>query len=129
MSDEPKPTDAPTPPADDAPKEAPPAPERRPDRVSLQREKNQSRREKPKAPVPSLQKEQTYGFGQKVDKFDDDMERELQEVMSGVDEKTMYGEPERGKRSEPQPGPKKGRVFRIHGQDVFIEVPGGRSQG
>jgi small subunit ribosomal protein S1 len=130
MSDETKPADTPTAPVDAAPKEAaPPPPERKPDRVSLQREKNQSRREKVRAPVPSLEKEQTYGFGQKVDAFDDEMERELQEVMSGVDEKTMYGEPERGKKPDAPAGPKKGRVYRIHGQDVFIEVPGGRSQG
>src|SRR5262245_2360884 len=116
MSDEPKPTDAPTPPADDAAKEAPPAPERRPERGGGQPEKHPSRREKPKAPVRWLQQERTVGFGQKVDKLDDDTERDRQEAMSGVDEKAMYGEPVRGKRSEPQPGPKKGRVFRIHGQ-------------
>src|SRR6516164_3877772 len=59
MSDETKPADTPTAPVDAAPKEAaPPPPERKPDRVSLQREKNQSRREKVRAPVPSLEKEQ-----------------------------------------------------------------------
>ena len=29
----------------------------------------------------------------------------------------------------PDPGRKKGKVLSVHGQDVFIEVPGGRSQG
>jgi len=32
-------------------------------------------------------------------------------------------------RSRRPEGPKKGKVFRIHGQDVFIDLPGGRSQG
>jgi small subunit ribosomal protein S1 len=82
--------------------------------------------------VPSLQQEQTYGFGKKIDAFDDEMERQLQEAMSGMSEKDLYGEPaqqsRRGKAA-PDAGPKKGKVFRIHGQDVFIDLPGGRTQG
>jgi ribosomal protein S1 len=82
--------------------------------------------------VPSLQQEQSYGFGKRIADFDEDMERQLQEAMSGMSDKDIYGEPaqqaKRGK-STPAEGPKKGKVFRIHGQDVFIDLPGGRTQG
>src|SRR5947209_10864139 len=79
----------------------------------------------------SLEHEQTYGFGKKIDAFDDDMERQLQEAMGGATLEAQLGEPmQYGKRGQPAPeGPKKGKVFRVHGQDVFIDLPGGRSQG
>ncbi len=81
--------------------------------------------------VPSLEKEQSYGFGKKIDAFDAEMERELQEAMAGFNDKEVLGEGVREKRAVPgaDQGKKKGRVFRIHGQDVFIDLPGGRSQG
>ena len=38
--------------------------------------------------------------------------------------------PNRHRRGKPaEEGPKKGKVFRIHGADVFIDLPGGRSAG
>src|SRR5207248_2577189 len=81
-------------------------------------------------PVPSLEKEQTYGFGKKIDEFDADMERELQEAMAGVNDKDLYAEDARRRQAPDEPGgKKKGKVFRVHGQDVFIDLPGGRSQG
>ncbi len=90
-------------------------------------------REKPSQPpgkVRSLEHEQAYGFGKKIDSFDEDMERQLQEAMSGMSDKDMYGEPAaRGGKKTADDGPKKGKVFRIHGQDVFIDLPGGRTQG
>jgi small subunit ribosomal protein S1 len=81
--------------------------------------------------VPSLENEQTYGFGKKIDAFDDELERQLQEAMGGLSDKDLYGDPaEQQKRGKPgEAGPKKGKVFRIHGADVFIDLPGGRTQG
>jgi small subunit ribosomal protein S1 len=113
MSDTDKPTE-PTP---------PPAEEKKPPR-----EKPPQRMDK----VPSLQHEQSYGFGKKIDAFDEEMERQLQEAMSGMSDKDLYGEPAgRGPRGKaaPDAGPKKGKVLRIHGPDVFIDLPGGRTQG
>ena len=81
---------------------------------------------------PSLEHEQTYGFGKKIDAFDDDMERQLQEAMGGLSDKDLYGDPAEQARRHAKPGeegPKKGKVFRIHGADVFIDLPGGRTQG
>ncbi len=116
MSDMEKPTEQTPPPAEQQPTAKPP-------------------REKPPQPsgkVPSLQHEQAYGFGKKIDAFDEEMERQLQEAMSGMSDKDLYGESRpQSARGKPAaaPGPKKGKVFRIHGQDVFIDLPGGRTQG
>lgn len=116
MSDSEKPTET-TPPVSEHPSAAKP-PRENPPRSA--------------GKVPSLQHEQSYGFGKKIDAFDDEMERQLQEAMSGMSDKDLYGEPSqqprRGKTA-PDAGPKKGKVFRIHGQDVFIDLPGGRTQG
>jgi small subunit ribosomal protein S1 len=102
---------------------------RKPERLELLREKQQQTRDPQKVgQVPSLEREQTYGFGKKIDAFDAEMERELQEVMSGVSDRDLLGEQPRG-RPKVEQGPKKGRVFRVHGPDVFIDLPGGRSQG
>jgi small subunit ribosomal protein S1 len=121
MSDTDKPdTPPPTPPPPEQPK--------RPERPARERP---SRHPGP-GRVPSLEQEQTYGFGKKIDAFDDEMERQLQEAMGGLSDKDLYGEPEKqGRRPKPAggEGPKKGKVFRVHGGDVFIDLPGGRSQG
>jgi small subunit ribosomal protein S1 len=117
-----------TPPASQPP---PQAPADKPNRVNLMRDK------KPRGTVnagrvPSLEHEQSYGFGKKIDAFDAEMEQELQEAMSGFDQAALI-EPDPAARQAQAPGsgkgPKKGRVFRIHGPDVFIEMPGSRHQG
>jgi small subunit ribosomal protein S1 len=79
----------------------------------------------------SLEHEQTYGFGKKIDAFDEELEKQLQEAMGGLSDKELYGDPaENARRPKPgEEGPKKGKVFRIHGPDVFIDLPGGRTQG
>jgi small subunit ribosomal protein S1 len=132
MNDMEKPTEAPTP-APEAPAPEKQEAQNKPDRVQLLREKAASRAKPVETPrPPSLQHEVTYGFGKKIDAFDDEMERQLQEAMGGMSTEALLGEPEQhGKRGKPavQEGPKKGKVFRIHGQDVFIDLPGGRSQG
>ncbi len=80
--------------------------------------------------VPSLDQEQVYGFGQKIGAFDADLERELQEAMGGISDKDLYGDNQSNRRAKPAGGEiKKAKVFRIHGQDVFLELPGGRTQG
>jgi ribosomal protein S1 len=116
MSDTEKPTEQ-TPPAAEQQPAAKPPREKPPRQVGK---------------VPSLEHEQAYGFGQKIDTFDEEMERQLQEAMSGLSDKDLYGEtrqpPARGKPAA-EAGPKKGKVFRIHGPDVFIDLPGGRTQG
>jgi small subunit ribosomal protein S1 len=116
MSDTDKPTEPTTPPAEPRPAPAKPPREKPPQTAGR---------------VPSLQHEQSYGFGKRIDAFDEEMERQLQEAMSGMSDKDLYGEPDPRRRGKaaPNTGPKKGKVLRIHGQDVFIDLPGGRTQG
>jgi ribosomal protein S1 len=113
-----------------------PAKEQPPDRAKLFREKAADRQRQATAPppkkVPSLEHEQSYGFGKKIDAFDADMERELQEAMGDFESAALITEgPPQAKRGKAgaAEGPKRGRVFRIHGPDVFIDLVGGRSQG
>jgi small subunit ribosomal protein S1 len=111
MSDNEKP---PTPPPVAAQPEAAPAAEPKP------------------APVPALEPEQVYGAGPRLKELDAAIERELQEAMGGFSEKELYGDPaQQGKPAPAAPGGgrKKGKVFRVHGADVFVDLPGGRSQG
>jgi small subunit ribosomal protein S1 len=84
------------------------------------------------APVPALHPEQVYGSGPRLKELDAEIERELQEAMGGLSEKELYGDPAQQRRQAPAAadgGRKKGKVFRIHGPDVFVDLPGGRSQG
>jgi small subunit ribosomal protein S1 len=124
MSDQEKLNPTPTTPAEQPPAATEPA---KPDRIGLLREKAASRTVEKVGKVPSLEREQSYGFGKKIDAFDAEMERELEEAMTGFSGDQLLAEPKQGERAEG--GPKKGRVFRVHGPDVFIDLPGGRSQG
>ncbi len=126
MSEQDKPADAPVSQIPVPPPEEPLV-GRKPDRIALLREKASKPREKV-GPVPSVEHEQTYGYGKKIDAFDEEMEKELQEAMGGASDKELYGEAPK-KKAEPEKGPQKGRVFRVHGKDVFVDLPGGRSQG
>ena len=82
---------------------------------------------------PSLEEEQRYAGRVSVKEFDDQVERELEEAMSGMSSTDIYGEPEQQKRrkasGEAKPGAIKGKVISVHNADVFVDVPGGRSQG
>src|SRR5207302_10000018 len=69
-----------------------------------------------------------------VKEFDAQVERELEEAMSGLSTKDIYGEPAEQQRRKPaageaKPGALKGKVVSVHNTDVFVDVPGGRSQG
>ncbi len=60
------------------------------------------------------------------------IEDELNQAMSGFDVAAAVAQPETAKKPQAPGTPaqrKKGRVVGIHGKDVFVEVPGGRSQG
>jgi small subunit ribosomal protein S1 len=129
MSDSDKPEVPSTPAQPAQPATQPSQPASQPAERKPERFVRQGRQQTPNTGrVPSLESEQTYGFGKKIDAFDAEMERELQEAMSGFSDKDLLTEAGKGKTQEPA-GPKKGRVFRVHGADVFIDLPGGRSQG
>src|SRR6516162_10082159 len=97
MSDQEKPDPTPTtPPTEQPPAATEPA---KPDRIGLLREKAASRTPEKVGKVPSLEREQSYGFGKKIDAFDADMERELEEAMSGFSGQELLAEPRQGERA------------------------------
>ncbi len=76
--------------------------------------------------VPSL--EETQRYSKRRGQLDDEIERELQEAMGDASFDQLIAEQPK-KPAGGTPGKLKGRIISIHGQDVFVEVPGGRSQG
>lgn len=83
-------------------------------------------------PPPALEPEQVYSTGPRLKDLDAAIERELQEALGGLSEKELFGEPaRRGQKppAGPDQGRKKARVMAVHGNDVFLDVPGGRTQG
>ncbi len=84
--------------------------------------------------VPSLEGAQRYGAGKRRGQLDEEIERELQEALGGANFDQLLTDPNPRQRRQPAapgttPGRLKGRIISIHGQDVFVQVPGGRSQG
>src|SRR5262249_56228670 len=65
--------------------------------------------------------------------LDAEIGRELQEALGDFSAQEALGEPEKGKPQPAQPGEapgrKKGKIIAVHGSDVFVQVPGGRSEG
>jgi len=55
------------------------------------------------------------------------IEDELKSAMEGFDEGELFTDAK--SKAPAPPGQKKGRVVAIHGEDVFVDVPGGRAQG
>jgi small subunit ribosomal protein S1 len=85
-------------------------------------------------PVPALSDEQMFGGPPpKLRDLDAEIAGELEAAMAGFSEKELLVEEPRkakGQEAGPAPSPrKKGKVMAIHGPDVFIDIPGGRSQG
>jgi small subunit ribosomal protein S1 len=115
-----------------------PAPQA-PDKIALLRAAQRAEAEeaKPKpqpkmAPPPQLAPEQVYGAGPRIRELDAQIEQELQEAMSGLSDRELYGEPQSGKPkapATPDQGRKKARVLSVRSPDVFLEVPGGRAPG
>lgn len=106
---------------------APPAGQRR-----YQDRKPRERRESQYTPVPSLEHE--IRPGPNLRDLDAEIERELQEALAGGDAEGMLAEAARGgkqpaSQADQTPGRKKGKIISIRGADVFVQVPGGRSEG
>ncbi len=88
------------------------------------------RRERVVNPVPSLQQELRPKPSLKD--LDAEIASDLEAAMAGISEKDFFAaESATAARQsgESQPARKKGKVMSVHGADVFVDVPGGRSQG
>ncbi len=70
---------------------APPASAEPQQREKPPREKPQRFRVGGDQKPPSLEHEQSYGYGKNIDAFDDDMEKQLQEAMGGLSDKEGGG--------------------------------------
>jgi small subunit ribosomal protein S1 len=140
--EEQKPQPTPPPAAAEAPTTPPEAPKQqlRQERPRLGprpprggRREEGERREPLAAKPPSLEEEQRYAGRVSVKEFDSQIESELEEAMSGMSAQDIYGEPAGQQRRKPageaKPGALKGKVISVHNADVFVDVPGGRSQG
>jgi ribosomal protein S1 len=85
-------------------------------------------------PVPSLEEEQRLSAPRLKD-LDAEIEGELEAALGDLSEQELYGADSsaQARQAAAQPGSggerKKGKVISVHGQDVFVDVPGGRSQG
>src|SRR5260370_3430949 len=99
--------------------EATPRPERprlgpRPPRG---RREGQERREPLSEKPPSLEDDQRYAGRVSVKEFDAQIEQELEEAMSGMSARDIYGEPNKQPArpaAEPQPGALSGKVISVH---------------
>lgn len=80
--------------------------------------------------APAQDEQLRFSTGPKLKDLDAAIENDLQEALSSFSDQELYPEktPERPAEGKDQ-GRKKGKVLSIHGQDVFVHIPGGRSQG
>jgi len=90
-------------------------------------------RRRMREPMPSLD-EPRYQHGPSMRDLDAEIEGELEAALAGMASNDLLAaETSEGVRKKadasPDHGRKQGKVITVHGQDVFIEVPGGRSQG
>jgi len=112
----------------------PPAPEPPPrdqDRGGRQSRGFKSRPPVKPDPVPAVSIDQPIGVPPKLRDLDAEIEGELEAALAGFPGKDLLI-PEPKPTQAETPGAhrrKKGKVLSVHGPDVFIDVPGGRSQG
>lgn len=84
--------------------------------------------------APSLVDAERFGAGVKLKELDDEIAGELEAALGGMSGQDLYAaESSQAARAEAaagaDQGKKQGKVISIHGKDVFVDVPGGRSQG
>ena len=80
--------------------------------------------------VPQLDKRDFAAAKPNNRELDKLIEDELEQAMAGFDVQSTVAEPEQSRQpAAAKTSRKKGRVVGFHGNDVFVEVPGGRSQG
>jgi small subunit ribosomal protein S1 len=122
MSEEIKPIEPPT-------ATPPPPPAAPPSRPQGHGKPRHSRPRVPSEPVRSLEHEQRPK-PPTMRELDAEIESELEAALTGVSEKDLLGA-DSSSQAQPagEPGRKQGTVLSVHGQDVFVEVPGGRGQG
>ena len=84
--------------------------------------------------VPSLVDDERFSGSLKLKELDDEIAGELEAALGGMSSQDLYAaESSQAARVQAAAGAdqgrKQGKVLSVHGKDVFVEVPGGRSQG
>lgn len=120
--------------AADQPDEKPPSAEspakpKDPEVLRAERVERFLRKQRKAGPVPSLKQDPTFLPEVPPDTVDAELERQLQEAMGGFDEAQLAGQLLEEPAPKPDKGKKVGRIVAIHGNDVFVDLPGSRSQG
>ena len=124
---EPTPPAAPTP-GSPAPASTPPAARPQP---SLRRPPPPRRDEPEPSRPPVLDRQELNLEPPKLRELDAAIESELEAALAGFSASDFSAEPAKAGRKDPT-APKeqqRGKVIAIHHSDVFVEVPGGKSQG
>ncbi|MCS6852116.1 MAG: S1 RNA-binding domain-containing protein [Gemmataceae bacterium] len=104
-----------------------PGPPAEPPRPRRERSKP---RAKPEPIAPRLADEPFAVHAPKLRELDQEIEQELSATLQGISANDFFTAPARPPAAPAvQGGRKKGKVLRVHGADVFVEVPGGRSCG
>lgn len=152
MSDSDQPQPTPTPPAEQQPtpptaaspeQPAPPAAKqptppppgrqdkRRPQGGGGPRGGGGTPRVRTREPIVSLEDELRYKSGPNLKDLDAEIADELEAALGGTGVKDLLAaETSQQVRAQTgEQGRKQGRIVSIHGGDVFVDVPGGRSQG
>lgn len=114
--------------------ESTPEKEAKPVEVVQERIDRLRRKQQRSGPVPQLQQQSLTTSGT-MKALEDEMDRELAEALGGMSEQDFLGEMGAGKpaakkkQGTPAEGKKKGKIISIHGPDVFVAIPGSRSEG
>jgi small subunit ribosomal protein S1 len=85
-------------------------------------------------PAPAPEPERPAGTRGRLQSLDRDIESELAEALGDFSADEVLGQQPAGRRppapaAGAAPGRLKGKVLRVHGADVFVDVPGSRGQG
>lgn len=112
--------------AEAQPKVEPPVPGRR---FGKHQPRPQRQKEEPVPQLPEVEEQRGHVSLRELDEL---IEREMQEAMGDFAGKDVMGGDARG-QSGAKPGSgqqqKKARVMAVRGNDIFLDIPGGRSQG
>lgn len=120
------------PPGADATEPAPPAAGPRQSPRDQRRPKPAREKPRNQGGTPMLLDSMDLPSGPRLSDLDKDIEAEMAAAMAEFSEEDVLAVEETPKAppGKPQTGNRKqGKVIAIHGADIFIEIPGGRSQG
>src|SRR5262249_29411323 len=101
-----------------------------PDRRAQRPRREDRPRNEPRR-VPAITDEHLFGKeAPSIKDLDKAIEGDLEEALSGLSDKDLLGQEQQPKKAATETkAPLKGKVHSIHAADVFVDVPGGRSQG